>query len=108
MLPHPPVPPGQVMQRPHRGTTVLVLGIPSLVFQCAGWIFGVIAWSMGSADLREMDTGRMDPSGRGLTNAGRICGMISVIWHLLILGVYVVAALALASFAWFFGSSPTP
>jgi hypothetical protein len=34
---------------------------------------------MGNADLREMNAGTMDPSGRGLTQAGKICGMIGVI-----------------------------
>ena len=60
----------------HRGAAVLTLGILGLVV-C--FICGIIAWSMGSTDLRAMREGRMDPSGEGLTNAGRICGMISVI-----------------------------
>jgi len=64
------------MLKPHRGTTVLVLGILGLVV-CV--ICGIIAWVMGKNDLREMDAGIMDPSGRGTTNAGKICGMISVI-----------------------------
>jgi hypothetical protein len=34
---------------------------------------------MGSGDLKQMDAGTMDPSGRSLTNAGRICGMINCI-----------------------------
>jgi len=63
--------------RPHRGVLVLVFGIVGIV--CC-LIFGIIAWVMGSSDLREMDAGRMDPSGRGLTQAGKICGIISVIW----------------------------
>lgn len=77
---------------PHRGTTVLVLGIA--------------AWVMGNNDLREMAAGRMDPSGRDLTNAGRICGMIAgifaivgvaitvvvfLIWLLVVIGVFGAA-----------------
>ena len=62
--------------RPHRGTVILVLGILGIV--CC-FICGIIAWVMGSNDLREMAAGRMDPSGQGMTNAGKICGMISVI-----------------------------
>ena len=62
---------------PHRGTLILVLGILSLVL-CS--IFtGIPAWIMGSSDLKQMDAGTMDPSGRSLTNAGRICGMINCI-----------------------------
>ena len=74
--PYPPAAPVPQMLKPHRGTTVLVLGILGLVV-CV--ICGIIAWVMGKNDLREMDAGIMDPSGRGTTNAGRICGMISVI-----------------------------
>jgi hypothetical protein len=61
--------------RPHRGTLILVLGILGLV--CC-FICGIIAWVMGNNDLRDIDAGRMDPSGRGLTQAGKICGMVSV------------------------------
>ena len=82
--------------RPHRGTTILVLGILGLVV-CV--ICGIIAWVMGSADLKEMAAGRMDPTGRGLTQAGKICGMVSVIltvvglviW-LIVMGVAVAAS----------------
>ncbi len=84
--------------KPHRGTTVLVLGILGLVC-CI--VCGIIAWVMGSKDLKEMDEGIMDPEGRGLTQAGKICGMVSVglqvlgllIWiALMILGVAAGAA----------------
>ena len=62
---------------PHRGTAVLVLGIVSLVI--LPFIFGPIAWVMGNNDLRAIRAGRMDPEGEGLTNAGRICGIIGTI-----------------------------
>ena len=39
---------------------------------------------MGNSDLVEMRAGRMDPEGEGVTQAGRICGMIgtglNVLW----------------------------
>lgn len=60
--------------RPHRGATVLVLGILGLAL-C--FILGIIAWVMGNNDLRDIDAGVMDASGRGLTQAGRVCGIIS-------------------------------
>ncbi len=79
MPPTPPVPgsasPGAGL-KPHRGVVVLVLGILGLVV-CP--ICGIIAWVMGKGDLPEMEAGRMDPSGMGLTKAGKICGMIAVI-----------------------------
>ena len=31
---------------------------------------------MANADLKEMADGLMDPTGKDLTNAGRICGMV--------------------------------
>ena len=60
----------------HRGILILVLGILGLVI-C--FIIGIFAWTMGNQDLREMAAGRMDPSGEGLTKAGKICGMVSVL-----------------------------
>jgi hypothetical protein len=62
--------------RPHRGGTILVLGILGIV--CC-FICGIIAWVMGNNDLRDMAAGRMDPTGRGLTQAGKICGIVSVV-----------------------------
>jgi uncharacterized membrane protein YidH (DUF202 family) len=88
-----PQPSTQLPLRPHRGGVVLALGILGIVV-C--FICGIIAWVMGNNDLREMNAGTMDPSGRGLTQAGKICGMIGVIlvivWifiWLLILGASV-------------------
>ena len=69
--------PGQALAKPHRGALVLALGIIGIAV-C--FISGIIAWLMGRNDLRAMDAGEMDPAGRGLTNAGRICGMIGTIW----------------------------
>ncbi|MFA5191591.1 MAG: DUF4190 domain-containing protein [Verrucomicrobiia bacterium] len=78
--------------KPHRGTLILVFGILSLVF-CAP--LGIAAWIMGNGDLKQMDAGTMDPSGRSNTNAGRICGIIGTV--LLILGVVAfVGAMILA------------
>jgi hypothetical protein len=71
---------------------VLTLGILALllpfVVPLVGLVCGVIAWVMGNTDLAEMRMGRMDPEGQSQTNAGRVCGMISVILH--IVGVVVV------------------
>ena len=59
---------------PHRGGMILAFGILGIMV-CA--IFGILAWTMGAADLKAMDDGRMDPEGRGMTRAGQIIGMIS-------------------------------
>ena len=82
--------------KPHRGTLILVLGILSFVF--CGIFTAIPAWIMGANDLKEMDAGRMDSSGRSLTNVGRILGIVAVC--LTIVGIVIgVAALALGLFA---------
>lgn len=54
-------------------------------------ICGIIAWVMGHSDLRDMRAGRMDPSGEGLTNAGKICGIVSVVLLIIGIGLAIVA-----------------
>ena len=79
---------------PHRGTLVLVLGILGLIV-CPP--VAIAAWIMGNRDLAAMDQGRMDASGRGTTNAGRIIGMVAVcLW---VLGVIVAIVLTLTGVA---------
>ena len=78
---------------PHRGTTVLVLGILALVLPCC-FVLGIIAWVMGSKDLKEIAAGRMDPAGQGSTNAGKICGMISVLLGILAIVVWIISMIA--------------
>jgi predicted Zn finger-like uncharacterized protein len=67
----------RVDTQPHRGTLILVLGILGIV---ACQIFGPVAWLMANNDLAEMRSGRMDPEGKSLTNAGRICGIIGTVY----------------------------
>ena len=62
--------------RPHRGSSVLVYGILGIVL-CQ--LLAIAAWRMGTDDMREMDIGQMDPSGRELTNAGRILGKVGTV-----------------------------
>jgi hypothetical protein len=76
--------------KPHRATTVLVLGILSLV-ACAP--LGIIAWIMGNTDLREMDGGLMDPSGRSNTSAGRVCGIIGTVLFAVSLVIAIIVIL---------------
>jgi hypothetical protein len=79
--------------RPHRGALVLTFGILGWVL-CV--IFGVLAWVWGKEDLRQMDAGRMDPSGRGLTQAGYVLGMIQVIVFVVVLGIFLLVFLGTA------------
>jgi hypothetical protein len=71
--------------KPHRGTLILVLGILGLVV-CGP--LAIVAWVMGSGDLKQIDAGTMDPAGRGTTQAGKICGIIGTI--LLIISIIAV------------------
>ena len=72
---------------PHRGGMILILGILGLVVGCP--IFSLMAWVMGSGDLREMRAGRMDRSGEGVTQVGHILGaVLSILW----IGGFVIAA----------------
>jgi len=77
------------MMAPHRGVTVLILGIISIL--CCWTPFlsfgacacGYFAYQMGSYDLSEMQSGRMDPSGKGITQVGRIMGIVGAILSML-------------------------
>ena len=64
---------------------ILGLGIAGLLIIA---ILGLIAVIMGQGDLKKMDQGLMDPSGRGQTKTGVVLGWISVgIWILLIFAI---------------------
>jgi uncharacterized membrane protein len=72
----------------HRGVLILVIGIFSVVCSCL--VLGIIAWVMGHADVKEMNAGRMDPAGRGLTMAGMVLGIVCVVMHILALVVQII------------------
>jgi hypothetical protein len=91
----PPIPPA-AYQQPHRGGTILALGILGFVV-CV--ICGIIAWVMGNDDLKKMDAGVMDPTGRGMTQAGKILGIISVIFMLVGIVVAIIINLVVATAA---------
>jgi hypothetical protein len=76
--------------QPHRGTMILVFGILGLVV-CMP--LGIVAWVMGSGDLKAMDAGTMDPEGRGTTQAGMVLGIIATLLAVLsfVLGILLLA-----------------
>src|SRR5438093_987641 len=84
----------RVRMAPHRGGAVLTLGILGL---CVCFVCGIIAWVMGNTDLREMREGRMDRAGEGMTNAGRICGIIGVVLNAVGLVVWLLVAVVFVS-----------
>jgi hypothetical protein len=81
--------------KPHRGVLILVFGILGLVL-CQ--FFGIAAWVMGSSDLQEMATGRMDSTGRDLTKAGRICGIVGTAILILQMLIIILMGLSMAIF----------
>lgn len=70
--------------RPSNASTILVLGIVSLVV-CAP--LGISAWIMGKTTLSQMDQGVMDNRERGMAHAGMICGIVATC--LMIVGCFV-------------------
>ncbi len=90
---------------PHRGGMILAFGIVSLVsFVLAPvvgvtivlpLVFGPLAWLMGNSDMTEIRAGRMDPSGEGMIQTGRVMGIISTV-------ISVVAVIAGCGFCGIF------
>ena len=79
-------PPNQADHRtqdlhPDRGGFIFTFGFISFFVPVLGLVFGPIAWSMGSTDLKRMRSGTMDISGRGLTQIGYTLGIFTtIIW----------------------------
>ncbi|MGJ3254752.1 MAG: hypothetical protein ACFE0K_00345 [Alcanivorax sp.] len=48
---------------------------------------GIVAWILGSKDLNAMGSGNMDPSGEGMTTAGKVLGIIATV--LMVVGLLV-------------------
>lgn len=46
--------------------------------------------TLGRADIKEIDAGRMDPEGRGMTQAGMVLGIIGTLLPLVIIAIYIV------------------
>ena len=75
----PPRTDDQPYRRPHRGGLILILGLLGVVVACP--ILSLMAWVMGSDDLRAIDAGEMEPSGRNHTLIGQRLGMVlSLVW----------------------------
>ena len=85
---------------PHRGGVILALGIVSIVMGCfVDLICGFIALNMAKKDLPLMASGQMDPTGRGMTDAGRICGIVGIVLGFIRLGVMIIYAIVLIGLA---------
>lgn len=87
-----------------QGTTVLVLGILSLVLglSCGvGFLIGPFAWVMGNNAIADIDANPSAYTNRGTVQAGRVCGIVAsailILGVLLILVAVIVTAASSAS-----------
>ncbi|WP_340538730.1 DUF4190 domain-containing protein [Nocardioides sp. GXZ039] len=71
-----------------KGTTVLILGILSLV--CCGIFTGIPAIIMGKNALRETEAAPGVYSNVGTIKAGYICGIIGTVWSAIALVVNII------------------
>jgi hypothetical protein len=99
----PPPPPqyqpygGYAAQEHPQGTTILVLGILSLVV-CG--LLGPFAWVMGNNAIAEIDQNPTAYTNRGTVQAGRICGIVSsclLIFTVLLVVLILIISAAAAS-----------
>ena len=63
-------------QDPGRGTTILVLGILSLV--CCS-LLGPLAWIWGKQDLAKIQAGEISPEAETMTKIGMILGIVATV-----------------------------
>jgi len=74
---------------PHRGGVVLALGICALVFNVC-LVPGIMAWYMGSSDLKAMNRGDMDLEGHSLTQVGMILGIAGTVLNILCCSPFIL------------------
>lgn len=88
---------GSGYHQAHRGSMILTLGIFALVCNMM-LVPGIMAWVLGKTDLKEIDAGRMDPEGRGMTQAGMVLGIIGTLLPLVLFFLYIVFGVILMLF----------
>jgi hypothetical protein len=66
---------------------------PLTLIELLGLGLGIPAWIMGAGDLKKMGRGEMDPSGRGTTMTGMVCGIIGTILAILLIIAIIVLVL---------------
>jgi hypothetical protein len=81
-------------------------GICTLIFNVIGLIFGILAWVMGSGDMKKIRAGFISRAAEGNTKIGYITGMIGTILNgLSLLCSCVLVILAIAGAAVLFGGA---
>ncbi|MBI3821140.1 MAG: hypothetical protein HY289_00500 [Planctomycetes bacterium] len=83
----------------HRGVLVMVLGILALFMSgCAliGFILAIVTLNMANEDLPKMERGVMDPTGYGMTMAGKVCAYVAVFFGFISIIVTIASCVARA------------
>jgi len=80
---------GGMPQAHPQGTTILVLGILSLVI-CG--LLGPVAWVMGNNAIAEIDRNPSAYSNRGSVQAGRICGIVATVLLVVFVLIAIIAS----------------
>jgi hypothetical protein len=77
-----------ILRKPHRAGTILALGIIGMLL-CGPLC--IVAWLMGGNDLREMDAGIMDGSGRSMTSTGKTLGAFgTILWLVAVIVILII------------------
>jgi hypothetical protein len=82
--------------QPHRGGSILAMGIISMVTFCFPILsvsLAIGAIVMANTDNAKMRSGEMDPSGQGQTTAGMVCGIIGLVITVLSFGCFCLGNL---------------
>ena len=74
--------------RAHNGIVILLLGIFGFTFTCP--ILSVVAWVMGTSELKGIRAGTVDPEGKGLATAGMVMGIVGTAIFALGILIYVM------------------
>lgn len=79
---------------PHRGEVVFLLGLFGMLLGCP--VFSGAAWYLGGSDLRAMNLGIMNPTGRGLTTFGYVLGIVvSCFWIVAVLVAMLIISISI-------------
>ena len=91
----PPSSPGSPV--PHHASFLLVLGIAGLACSCLP--LGILVWVLAQKDLQLMDRGEVDQSGRGMTQAAKVLGIVEVALLAIVLLSWLLIWLVRGTFA---------
>jgi len=84
---------------PYRGAVATGRGsldlpcVAFIVVALLGVVPGILAWVMGSRDLRQMGQGLMDGRGRAATISARDCGAVGAMTGLVVVGLLLLGLL---------------